>query len=206
PDDTECEVTGVAIAAGAFEPAVKVSEFDNNKETSSDPRVGATPPVYPLDGRVGSLPVLRFIEDEYVDNIFFVAWGAGDNVKSTGGTTITPEAPPTDVYYTRSSDYGDTFLKVPWDINGENSNYAGETVWRYQRLAWGDPEQGECQLRATSDGSKMYGIYYQTTPEEEDPEAEITRWYPWEPEVTFESDIWFRRVIFWNDEAETPVE
>jgi len=74
-----------------FEPARKVSEFDNNKETSSDPRVGATPLVYPLDGRVATRPVPRFIEDEYVDNIFFVAWGDGDNLKSTGGTTITPE-------------------------------------------------------------------------------------------------------------------
>jgi len=60
-------------------------------EPSSDPRVGATPLVYPLDGRVASRPVPRFIEDEYVDNIFFVAWGDGDNLKSTGGTTITPE-------------------------------------------------------------------------------------------------------------------
>ena len=40
----DCTVTGVHYAAGVFEPAKKVSQFDNNKNTSSDPRVGATPP------------------------------------------------------------------------------------------------------------------------------------------------------------------
>jgi len=201
----DCTVTGDHIAAGMFQPAMKVSEFDNNKETSSDPRVGATPPTYPLDGRDATLPILRFVEDEYVDNIFFVAWGAGDNLKSTGGSAVTPEAPPTDVYYTRSEDFGDHFLKIPWEVNGESSNFAGETVWRYQRLAWGDPEQGECQLRATSDGSKVYSIYHQMTPVEGDPDEPLTRWYPWEPEESHDNDLWFRRVIFWPDEVTTPL-
>ena len=199
PDDPYCEETGTPIGPGEFEPARKVSEFDNNKETSSDPRVGATPPLYPLDGRYSDLPIRRFVEDEYVDNIFFVAWGAGDNLKSTGGTEITPEAPPTDIYYTRSMDFGDSYLKVPWDVNGTNSNFYGDTVWRYQRLAWGEQEQGECQLRATPDGSKMYGIYHQMTPVEDDPDEPLTRWYPWEPEESYDNDVWFRRVIFWEE-------
>jgi hypothetical protein len=206
----ECTVTGESIAAGSFQPAIKVSEFDNNQETSSDPRIGATPPVQPLDGRSPTLASMcpqgscRYVEDTYVDNIFFVAWGAGDNLKSTGGMTVTPEAPPTDVYYTRSVDFGDHFLKIPWDVNGDSGTYAGETVWRYQRLAWGDPEQGECQLRATPDGSKMYGIYHQATPAEEDPNEPVTRWYPWEPDESFENDLWFRRVIFWPDGITAP--
>jgi hypothetical protein len=206
PDDPECVVTGEFIAADSFEPARKVSQFDNNKETSSDPRVGATPPVYPLDGRVGSMPVLRFVEDEYVDNIFFVAWGGGDNLKSTGGTAVTPEAPPTDIWYTRTEDYGDHYLKVPWVIGGTNSNQGyGETVWRYDFLAKGDEEeQGECQLRATSDGSKVYAIYHQMVPAFEDEDAEITRWYPWEPEESTLNDLWFRRVIFWPEETPQP--
>lgn len=29
--------------------------------------------------------------------VSFVAWGGGDNLKSTGGTEVTPEAPPTDI-------------------------------------------------------------------------------------------------------------
>ena len=37
-------------AAGAFEPARNISEIKSNKETSADPRMGTTPPTYPLDG------------------------------------------------------------------------------------------------------------------------------------------------------------
>ena len=200
----------IFYATGAFEPARNISEIKNNKETSSDPRVGATPPVYPLDGRVASQPnlcpnnVCTFVEDTYVDNIFFVAWGTGDNLKKTGTNDLGGEAAPLDLYYTRSEDYGDTFLKVPWVVNGANSNQAGETVWRYERLAWGEEEQGECQLKATSDGSKAYAIYHQLTPAEEDPDAEITRWYPWEVEESHDDDLWFRRLIFWPEDLPEP--
>jgi hypothetical protein len=202
--DELCVVTGDFIGPGEFEPARNVSEIKNNKETSADPRVGATPPQPPLDGRAGDLPVLRFIEDYYVNNVFFLAWGTGDNVKSTGGMTITPEATPLDVFYSRTTDFGDTFYKVAWNVNpqGNSSNWEqGELVWRYDFLVQGEEEQGECQLRATPDGSKMYSIYHQMVAEEGDPDEPITRWYPWEPEVSHDNDIWFRRVIFSDDPA-----
>ncbi|MBU0479615.1 MAG: hypothetical protein KKG47_00805, partial [Proteobacteria bacterium] len=163
PDDPECVVTGTPYAAGAFEPARNISSFPNNKQTSGDPRVGATPPVRPLDGRDSALPEMEFVEDTYQNNVFFIAWGANSNVTSTGGEEITPEAPPKDVYYTRSENYGDTFLKIPWNVNpeGNSENWEqGEIVWRYDFLAHGEEEQGECQLRATSDGSKMYAIWH----------------------------------------------
>ena len=116
--------------------------------------------------------------------MFFVAWGTADNAKSTGGDSLKTEASPLDIYYTRSVDYGDTYLKIPWVIGGENSNPGyGETVWRYDYLAKGEPEeQGECQLKATSDGSKIYAIFHSMIPSEEDPDAIPTRWYPWKPE------------------------
>ena len=203
----DCAVTGAHYGPGVFEPAKQVSQFNNNKNTSSDPRVGATPPVKPLDARDAALPILTFVEDIYVNNIFFVAWGSGDNLKSIGGTSETPEAPPEDLYYTRTEDYGDHYLKIPWVINGTNSNYYGETEWRYDYLAHGEPEeQGECQLRATPDGTKMYAIWHSMIAPEEDPDAELTRWYPWEPEESFEDDLWFRRVIFWPDTMTTPVQ
>jgi hypothetical protein len=191
-------------AAGAFEPARNVSEIDNNKESSGDPRIGTTPPTYPLDGRDGTLPILRFVEDEYVNNMFFVAWGTVDNPKSTGSEGVKPEGAPLDLYYTRSEDYGDTYFKIPWIIGGVNSNEGeGETVWRYDFMAKGEPEeQGECQLRATSDGSKVYAIYHSAIAEEADPDEIYTRWYPWKPEVSYENDLWFRRVIFWPDAVE----
>ena len=103
-------------------------------------------------------------------------------------------------------DYGDNYLKIPWVIGGVNSNLGyGETVWRYDYLAKGEPEeQGEAQLRATSDGSKVYAIYHSSISAEEDPDEVYTRWYPWKPEESYENDLWFRRVIFWPDEVTTP--
>ena len=160
------------IAAGAFEPARNVSELKNNHESSGDPRLGTTPPTYPLDGSTldsnGNLKnlcpqgVCVFVEDTYVNNMFFVAWGTVDNAKSTGSTGVKAEAGPLDLFYTRSENYGDTYLKIPWVIGGVNSNQGyGETVWRYDFIAKGEPEeQGEAQLRATSDGSKVYAIYH----------------------------------------------
>jgi len=207
-------LTAQYIGPGLFEPARNISEIKNNHESSGDPRLGTTPPVYPLDGTTCTfqsdgtcvLANLRFVEDEYIDNMFFVAWGTVDNAKSTGSTGAKPEAAPLDVFYTRSMNYGDTYLKIPWVIGGVNSNQGyGETVWRYDYLAKGEPEeQGECQLRATSDGSKVYAIYHSMISDEEDPDEEYSRWYPWKPEGSHEDDIWFRRVIFWPDEMTTP--
>jgi hypothetical protein len=200
------------IGAGEFEPARNISEIKSNKETSADPRMGTTPPTYPLDGTSPTLANLCpkgncvYVEDTYQNNMFFVAWGTADNAKSTGGDSLKTEASPLDVYYTRSEDYGDTYVKIPWVIGGENSNQGyGETVWRYDYIAKGEPEeQGECQLRATSDGSKAYIIYHSMIPVEGDPDEPVTRWYPWKPEESTENDLWFRRVIFWPDAVTTP--
>lgn len=216
PDDVECIETGEFIGAGAFEPARNVSQIENNKESSGDPRIGATPVVYPINGSTDTIMCPKmgapgsweciYPEDEWVDNFFFVAWGTVDNVKSTGAEGAKPEASPLDIYYTRSSDYGDTYLKIPWVIGGVNSNLGyGETVWRYDFMAKGEPErQGDTQLQSTSDGSKVYAFYHSYVDEETDPETEepYSRWYPWKPEVTFENDLWFRRVIFWPDQIQ----
>jgi hypothetical protein len=213
------------IAAGAFEPARNVSEIKSNKESSGDPRLGTTPPTYPLDGTTATLEnlcakdqddvdedgdvdevICEFVEDTYVDNTFFVAWGTVDNEKSTGSSGVKAESGPLDLYYTRSEDYGDSYVKIPWVIGGENSNEGyGETVWRYDFVAKGDPEeQGECQLRATSDGSKAYVIWHSAISVEDDPDEEYTRYYPWKPSHSIENDLWFRRLIFWPDVLTTP--
>ncbi|NIP15249.1 MAG: hypothetical protein GWM88_11220, partial [Pseudomonadales bacterium] len=120
------------IAAGAFEPARNVSELKNNHESSGDPRLGTTPPTYPLDGSTldsnGNLKNMCpqgacvFVEDTYVNNMFFVAWGTVDNAKSTGSTGVKAEAGPLDLFYTRTENYGDSYLKIPWVIGGVNSN------------------------------------------------------------------------------------
>jgi hypothetical protein len=157
---------------------------------------------YLLDGCDPALPILCFVEDEYVDNMFFVAWGTVDNAKSTGSTGVKAEGSPLDLFYTRTENYGDTYLKIPWLIGGLNSNQGyGETVWRYDYIAKGEPEeQGECQPRAISDDSKVYAIYHSSIGAEEDPEKEYKRWYPGKPEESYENALWFQRVIFRLDE------
>ena len=66
-------------------------------------------------------------------------------------------------------------------------------------------EQGEAQLRATSDGSKAYVIWHSQISDEEDPDVPYTRYYPWKPSGSSENDLWFRRLIFWPD-AVDPVD
>ena len=39
-----------------------------------------------------------------------------------GYTIVAQEAPPPRVFHTRSEDYGDSYLKVPWVVGGANSN------------------------------------------------------------------------------------
>ncbi|MBT8069137.1 MAG: hypothetical protein KJO80_01780 [Gammaproteobacteria bacterium] len=202
------------IAAGAFEPARNVSEIKSNHESSGDPRLGTTPPTYPLDGTSSTLAKLCpdsdcvYTEDTYENNMFFVAWGTVDNEKSTGSSGVKAESGPLDLYYTRSEDYGDNYVKIPWEVGGANSSAGfGETVWRYDFVAKGEPEeQGECQLRATSDGSKAYVIWHSTISDEEDPDVPYTRYYPWKPSGSSENDIWFRRLIFWPDAVEPVIE
>ena len=71
---------------------------------------------------------------------------------STGKDPVTGEQEephPLDLYYSFSQDKGETFVEVAWDVNPDSSgNFAGETVYRWDFLAKGDPEQGEAQLRA----------------------------------------------------------
>jgi hypothetical protein len=220
-DKNECiceEWLGEFIGAGEFEPARNISQIKSNKESSGDPRLGTTPPAYPLDGTLGTMESLCpkmgpagtweciFPEDEYVDNMFFVAWGTVDNAKSTGSSGVKAEAGPLDIYYTRTEDYGDYFVKIPWEIGGENSKQGvGEIEYRYDFVAKGEPEeQGECQLVATSDGSKAYVIWHSVISAEADPDEIYTRWYPWKPSESFENDLWFRRLIFWPVVEEVP--
>ncbi len=66
-------------------------------------------------------------------------------------------------------------MEVAWDVNPDSDgNFDGETVYRWDFLAKGEPEQGEAQLRMTPDGSRFYATWLQ-----EDEES---------------SDIWFRRI------------
>ena len=75
-----------------------------------------------------------------------------------------------------------------------SSSLAGETVWRYDFVAKGEPEeQGEPQLKATADGSKAYAIFHSSIAAEEDPDEIPTRYYPWKPSESSENGLATKR-------------
>ena len=119
--------------SGRFEPARNISEIKSNKETSADPRSGhtsASPDRWP---RWRHQPILEMVtEDQYVDNMFFVAWGTGDNAKDRPVPTASTESraarpllhPLRDL---RRQLHQDT-------VGGrrrKQQRWLGETVWRY---------------------------------------------------------------------------
>jgi hypothetical protein len=86
-----------------------------------------------------------------------------------------------DLFYSFSYDKGESFVDVAWEVNPESAgNHAGETVYRWDYLAKGDPEQGEAQLRMTPDGSRFYSTWVQDGLDKDGNPA---------------SDIWFRRIM-----------
>ena len=73
-------------------------------------------------------------------------------------------------------DKGENYHLEEWVVNPDSDgNLAGETVYRWGRLAKGDAEQGEVQLRMTPDGSRFYAT--------------------WLDEGSEGSDIVFRRIM-----------
>jgi hypothetical protein len=115
-------------------------------------------------------------EDKQNKNVFYVSYGTSTNPKKDPETGEQEAPAPEDLYYSFSQDRGETFVEVAWDVNPDSDgNFAGETIYRWDYLAKGDPEQGEAQLRMTPDGSRFYATWLQEGEEG--------------------SDIWFRRIM-----------
>jgi hypothetical protein len=136
-----------------------------------EPRLVAPPGTIKVDGVWTGIA-----EDKQNKNVFYVSYGTSTNPKKDP-VTGEQEAPhPLDLYYSFSLDKGESYVEVAWDVNPDSEgNWAGETVYRWDYLAKGDPEQGEAQLRMTPDGSRFYATWLQEGEEG--------------------SDIWFRRIM-----------
>jgi hypothetical protein len=157
--------------AGAFEEARNVSQLPNNKESVIEPRIVAPPGTIKVDGVWTGIA-----EDKQNKNVFYVSYGTSTNPKKDPVTGEQEEPHPLDLYYSFSTDRGESYVEVAWDVNPDSEgNFAGETVYRWDFLAKGDPEQGEAQLRMTPDGSRFYATWLQEGEEG--------------------SDIWFRRIM-----------
>lgn len=158
-------------AAGEFESMRNLSQLPNHKETVIEPRIVAVPGTIKVGGVWTGKP-----EDKQNPAVFYVSYGTSTNPKKDPVTKEQDSPVPADLYYSFSRDKGETYHLDEWVVNPDSDgNNAGETVYRWGRLAKGDAEQGEAQLRMTPDGSRFYAC--------------------WLDEGSEGSDIIFRRVM-----------
>lgn len=187
-DGRESYTIDTFYPAGEFEAARNISQLKNNKETVAEPRIVATPgQIWKKGPGVDSNGVpyagipTGYPEDIQDKNVFWMAYGTAENPpKSADGEILEgvheKAGAPLDLFYTFSQDRGESFHLDTWEVNPDSDgNFAGESVTRMPRLAKGDPEQGECQLRMTPDGSRFYATWLQ--------------------EGLEGSDIWMRRMM-----------
>ena len=175
----EGEVPGTKVEectfypAGAFEEAHNLSQLPNSKESVIEPRIVGAPGTIKVDGVWTGIA-----EDKQNKNVFYVSYGTSTNPPVVHGDSdeVQEYPAPLDLYYSFSTDRGENYVEVEWDVNPDSDgNFPGETVYRWDFLAKGEPEQGEAQLRMTPDGSRFYATWLQEGEEG--------------------SDIFFRRIM-----------
>ena len=137
-------------APGAYEPARNVSLIKNNKTSVIEPRIVAVPGTIkdPATKLWTGIP-----EDKQNRNVFYLAYGTSTNLPDV-------EKAPEDLFFSFSMDKGTALIEEEWVVNPDSEgSYPGVTVTGWYRLAKGDQEQGEVQLRMTPDGSRFYACW-----------------------------------------------
>jgi hypothetical protein len=167
-DETEAtkhyEVTTEYAGDGVYEPGRNVSLIKNNKTSVIEPRIVAVPGTI----KVGGVWTGKD-EDKQNPSVFYVAYGTATNLRDVDKT-------PEDLFFSFSTDKGTTLFEEEWVVNPDSEgNFPGETVTGWYRLAKGDQEQGEVQLRMTPNGERFYSV--------------------WLDEGDEGSDIMFRRIM-----------
>lgn len=157
-ENHEREEVVTLYGPGKFEPARNVSQLRNNKASVIEPRLVGVPGTILTDGK----PL--YPEDKQDPNAFWVTYGTESNPGKNNEEEV---GCPLDIYYSYSTDRGETYYTISKTINPEgNSNYAGETVevWDWLAKDSGNKvaEQAECQIRMTPDGSILYAVWNET--------------------------------------------
>ena len=171
---------------GQFEPGRNVSVLKGNSHTVVDPRL--VPPMGP--GTVNP----TYSDDDTAQDpsdpssfTYYVAFGTAKVLHGLGEPLGVTDTIKEDVFYTRTTDGGSTWLQVPWVINPDSSSTdAGETVYRWPWLAHGTPHQGHAQIRMHPSGTRFYAIWHQWTDGDEGSVSPHD----------VGNDIWFRRIDF----------
>ena len=147
-----------------YEPGRNVSLIKNNKTSVIEPRIVAVPGTIKVGGVWTGED-----EDKQNPSVFYVAYGTATNLRDVDKT-------PEDLFFSFSTDKGTTLFEEEWVVNPDSEgNFPGETVTGWYRLAKGDQEQGEVQLRMTPNGERFYSV--------------------WLDEGDEGSDIMFRRIM-----------
>jgi hypothetical protein len=171
-------------AAGESEGPVNMSNLANNQEVVVEPRLVGTPGTILTDG------ALADPRDKQNQNIFYLTYGTAENIPNVVGSldedAELEAGAPLDLFYTRTTDKGETYEMVEQTITSDDSNLTGEVVTVWDWFAHSDASEAEVQIRMTPDGSVFYGAWNQ----ELDMNATDT------PEHFRGSDIWFRKIDY----------
>ncbi len=142
-------------APGEWEPARNMTQLVNSKSSALEPRVVATPGTIKVNSVWTGIA-----EDKQNPNVFYLSYGLEDQETQV----------PTDMYWSFTEDWGQTFKWVEKEISPDSSGgNAGDTVYTFDWLAKDkDAAEGEAQLRMTPNGERMYGAWLEESEESSD--------------------------------------
>ena len=183
-------------AAGAFEQGRNVSLLTGNKITILDPR-------YTPSGGLKLYPTIRtdwlttngisFEGLPYDDDLvrdpskYFIVYETGDNTTVEFG-----EATPLDLYYSRGTLYGDEYEVMDYTTTTDDLLL---DRWPWLENA-ADDLSGEAGVVANPGGTFMYAVWNQWR------EAITVDEEGYEHELVYDSDAWFRRLMYLPDDSD----
>lgn len=170
---------------GEFEQGRNVSELVGNRITILDPRYSPT-----ADPIVPTIYTEPYEFPAYDDDVrdpsrFFIVYETGDNTTVAEG-----EATPLDLFYSRAAVYGDEYDYVEYYKDQDGDGQA-ELVLEWDWLE----NQAEILSGEASIGSNSGGTFFY---------AAWSQWQEDEEEVISNSDAWYRRVMYLDDEDAVP--
>jgi hypothetical protein len=182
------DVTAVCTTygPGEFEQARNVSQLVGNKITILDPRYspsGGPRQFAEINTMADGTSVTPYNDDVRDPSYFFLVYETGDNTTVSEG-----EAIPMDLFYSRAYTWGDEYDMVDYEKDGEITQ--GWDWLEHDR----DDLSGEASITANPGGTFFYAVWNQWREHIlEDGHEEV-----------YDSDIWFRRVMYLDDTEATP--
>ncbi len=165
--------TEFTTTPGEFEPARNVSLLRNNKTSVIEPRLVGTPQTIKTDESKREIissedmfkadKDLLYKEDVRNTAAYWVTYGT----ESYPGRNSDEVGVPLDIYYSYTTNYGQTYFDVTKTVNVESQGKnPGEekTVWDWLAKDTGKNEaaQAECQIRMKPDGKTFWSVWNET--------------------------------------------